>query len=266
MKKILIGEDDTDIRFLVRIHLRDYDIQILDARNGEEVIHVIEKELPDMVLVDYMLPIKNGYEVAKWMRENEFTRAIPVVLLTMRGFDLRMKQIENAEYLPKPFTKEELCAVIEKYVGRLPQKENESAALPEWKKEIRKQENGPKKILIADDEDVIIELVGEILNNSMSGIEIIKAGNGQELVEKSIAEKPDLIITDVIMPKLSGWRGIKQLRQKDEFSHIPVIFNSGLVRDKELYETLKPEGPSCFILKPFKKDILVKKVKEFLGV
>jgi hypothetical protein len=56
------------------------------------------------------------------------------------------------------------------------------------------------------------------------------------------------------------------LREKPEFPNLPVIFNSSLVKDRELYETLKPEGPSYFMLKPITKKTLLDKIEEILGM
>ena len=89
-----------------------------------------------------------------------------------------------------------------------------------------------------------------------------EVASGDALVEKAAANKYDLIISDVIMPKMSGWKSIKKIREKG--CDVPVIFNSGLVKDQELYETLKPTGTSCFILKPFKNEELLAAVERLL--
>ena len=95
-----------------------------------------------------------------------------------------------------------------------------------------------------------------------SGYHLVFANSGEDLVTKAQKDNYDLIISDIVMPKLSGWKSIKKLRE--EGCNTPVIFNSGLVKDKELYETLKPEGPSRFILKPFTKEKLLSIVKELI--
>ena len=95
--------------------------------------------------------------------------------------------------------------------------------------------------------------------------EVGESSDGEELIEKTRIFKPDLIITDVVMPSLSGWRAVKKIREENsDFENIPVIFISGLVKDRDLYETLKPSGPSAFLLKPFSKDQLMGLISGFI--
>lgn len=81
-KKVLIVEDDTVLANAITMSLENEGYDLLVATDGEEAEKMISKNMPDLVLLDLLLPIKNGFEVLKTMRENEATKNITVVVLT----------------------------------------------------------------------------------------------------------------------------------------------------------------------------------------
>src|SRR5690625_4443349 len=108
MRTILVVDDDQNIRNLVSIYLKEENFTVLTAVDGEEALHILEKNHCDMAIVDIMMPVVNGYELTKDIREYY---DIPVILLTAKS------QIEDKEkgflsgtddYLVKPFEPTEL--------------------------------------------------------------------------------------------------------------------------------------------------------------
>jgi len=270
-KKVLIVDSDIDARFLVKVHLRRFDVEFIEARDGESGLELARSQKPNLIVMDYVLPKLSGYEMVKRIRKDEATRGIPIIIATIAGFDLQMKELNIVEYLPKPFSRAQFLRAAKKALGEIRLKREETrpistgaetpkgAPLPKQKVEAPAK---MQKIVVADDEEDVRELLKNLLKDRYR---IILARDGLELVEKVEKERPDLIICDVIMPGKSGYKGIKKLREKPEFLNLPVIFNSGLVKDRELYETLKPEGPSYFMRKPFEKKVLLEKIEEMLN-
>jgi len=84
MAKILIAEDERDIRDLVAFTLRFAGYEVFTATNGEEAIELAPKVNPDLVLMDVRMPRMTGYEACKIMKNNASLRDIPVVFLTAR--------------------------------------------------------------------------------------------------------------------------------------------------------------------------------------
>ena len=119
----------------------------------------------------------------------------------------------------------------------------------------------PAKILIAEDERDIRELVKYSL--TFAGFEVIEASNGIEAVDRTVAEKPDLILMDVRMPKMTGYEACKQLKAMDEVKDIPVIFLSAKGQESEIQQGLDV-GAVEYILKPFAPDYLTDRVNEVL--
>ena len=268
-KKVLIVDSDIDARFLVKVHLRRFNVEFIEARDGESGLELSRSEKPDLVVMDYVLPKLSGYEMVKRIQKHKATRNIPIIIATIAGFDLQMKGLNVVEYLPKPFSREQFLKAVEKALGKIPLKRKETRATPPGTQAanvvpVRKKEKAKatmKKIVVADDDEDVREFLKILLKDKY---QVTLAKDGLDLIEKVKKEKPDLIICDVIMPGQSGYKSIKRLREKPEFLNLPVIFNSGLVKDKELYETLKPEGPSYFVNKPFAKKVLLDKIEEML--
>jgi len=118
-------------------------------------------------------------------------------------------------------------------------------------------------MVVADDDEFTRALVKTIFKPKFEVDEVI---NGKELVVKAQQNKPDLIITDIVMPVLSGYRAISRLSKEPYFKRTAVIFMSGMVGDRDIYEMYKPDNVvTGFITKPFSKaDItaLAKKLME----
>ena len=124
-----------------------------------------------------------------------------------------------------------------------------------------KRKRKKKRILIADDDEDTRHLFKEILSDKYYVIEV---RNGEQLLRAMETIEPDLIIADIVMPKIDGLRAIRRLRQRSAFSTTPVIFISAAITDKNLYESLKPEGPSIFMTKPIDDEVLLETVAKLL--
>jgi two-component system alkaline phosphatase synthesis response regulator PhoP len=118
------------------------------------------------------------------------------------------------------------------------------------------------KILIAEDERDIRDLVAFSLRG-LGGFDVVQASNGVEAVERATTERPDLILMDVRMPRMTGYEACAKLKSIEETKDIPVIFLSAKGQDSEIQQGLSA-GASEYILKPFAPDELVKQVRGVL--
>lgn len=111
MAKILIAEDERDIRDLVAFTLRFAGYEVFAAANGEEAVEMAPTVNPDLILMDVRMPRMTGYEACKVMKANPDLKDIPVVFLTARGQETEIQQGLDAgaeEYLLKPFAPDQL--------------------------------------------------------------------------------------------------------------------------------------------------------------
>jgi len=154
---------------------------------------------------------------------------------------------------------------VEKPQDKIPEKEPEKKT-PETEPvkpaEIPKYSLKGKKILLADDEVDIRNGIKEVLE--LEGCIVTAVNGGQELVNTAMTMIPDLIIADVIMPGLSGYRAVGKLKNISSLVNIPVIFMTAKVKDEQLYEALKPKGPSYFMPKTFDMDGLLDKIRSIV--
>lgn len=109
-KKILVAEDEPDIRGLISFSLRYAGYSVVEALNGEEAVKKALEELPDLVLLDVRMPKLSGYEVCKVLKTQDATRDIPVIFLSARGQEAEIKrglELGAEEYILKPFAPDE---------------------------------------------------------------------------------------------------------------------------------------------------------------
>jgi CheY-like chemotaxis protein len=117
-------------------------------------------------------------------------------------------------------------------------------------------------ILIAEDERDIRELINFTL--MFAGHTVTTAANGEEAVEKAAEAKPDLIMLDVRMPRMTGYEACRKLKQTDATRDVPVVFLSAKGQDEEVQNGLDVGGVA-YILKPFAPDDLTRRVAEILA-
>jgi CheY-like chemotaxis protein len=118
-------------------------------------------------------------------------------------------------------------------------------------------------ILVAEDERDIRELINFTL--VYAGHTVTQAANGQEAYETALAmeQKPDLIMMDVRMPKMTGYEACRHMKEVPELKDIPVVFLSAKGQDEEVQTGLEV-GAVAYILKPFAPDELTKRIAEIL--
>ncbi len=118
------------------------------------------------------------------------------------------------------------------------------------------------KILIAEDERDIRDLITFTL--SYAGYEVIEASNGEEAYALARQTKPNLVLMDVRMPRMTGYDACRALKADEETRDIPVVFLSAKGQESEVQTGLEV-GATDYILKPFSPDQLTKRVAEILA-
>ena len=116
MAKILIAEDERDIRDLITFTLGFAGYEVVAAANGEEAVNLARQEIPDLVLMDVRMPRMTGYEACAVMKADAKLKDIPVIFLSAKGQDSEIQaglQAGAVEYLLKPFAPDQLTARIQ---------------------------------------------------------------------------------------------------------------------------------------------------------
>jgi len=119
--RILVVEDEPAIQELIALNLEQAGQRAVMAASAEEGLRLIEEELPDLVLLDWMLPGQSGIELARRLRADARTKALPIIMLTARGDEedkLRGLETGADDYITKPFSMKELQARIKAVLRR----------------------------------------------------------------------------------------------------------------------------------------------------
>lgn len=121
MAKILIAEDEPDIRELVTFMLKFAGYEVVAASNGEDAVRTASRERPDLVLMDVRMPRMTGYDACRMMKANPDLRNVPVVFLSAKGQESEIQSGLEAgaeEYLLKPFSPAELTNRVRGILAR----------------------------------------------------------------------------------------------------------------------------------------------------
>ena len=120
-EKILIIEDDKDLISLIEYNLKLEGFIVLKSNNGEDGLILAKEEKPDLILLDWMLPILSGIEVLQSIKQNKDTKYIPIIFITAKGEESdRIRGLDTGadDYIVKPFSPKELVARIKANLRR----------------------------------------------------------------------------------------------------------------------------------------------------
>ena len=119
-----------------------------------------------------------------------------------------------------------------------------------------------KKILLVDDEPNITKLLSMRLKSS--GYEVLTASDGAEGLEKARSQNPDLIILDLMMPKMEGYEVCRLLKFDEKYKHIPIIISSAKSTDEDRHLGEKV-GADDYLSKPYDPEDLLQKINKYIG-
>ncbi len=212
--KILIIEDDPIAREKLKKLLEEQDFEVYEHDEGNNAIQKMLLIKPDIVILDIILPGKDGWEILKEKKKHKELKDIKVIITSI------------VDEIQKGF----FCGAVEYFVKPLDEKEV-LKSINNIRQFINKSKKG--KILVVDDEPESIELIRARLENL--NVEVVGKYSGKEALELLQKEKFDLVIVDLIMPEMSGFELISKIKEIPECDNIPII----VLTAKELTEEEK---------------------------
>ncbi len=191
---------------------------VVTAGNGQEGLEQVQKECPDLIVSDVLMPIMDGFTFYKKLKESPSTSDIPVLILTARGHMEDSFRVMGADdFLSKPFENEVFLSKIESLFNR---------------SVIKVDSN--KKVLVSGSDKQIVESIAFLLKKMGCLPEMAK--DGTDVITKVVQFTPDILIMEVPMLGLSGEEVIKIIRQMAQFSTRPIITYS-FFKAEDLGET-----------------------------
>ena len=129
MTSVLIIDDEAPIRLLCRVNLEAEGMEVVEAADGQAGLEAARERIPDVVLLDVMMPGLDGWAVAEELLRDDRTKGVPIVFLTARA-DLRDRargmDVGGVDYITKPFNPVELASVVRGGVGAVERGERDA--------------------------------------------------------------------------------------------------------------------------------------------
>ncbi len=296
--RILVVDDNPE-NIWPLVSALETEYEIIYATEGKKALHLAFSEnKPDLILLDIMMPGMDGYEVCARLKQDDYTREIPIIFLTAKTQEqdeTRGLELGAQDYITKPFSlpvvharirsvlhlKREmerrllLKTQLEDFNVQLDtQVQQKVRELNEARETLRAYEEkynhlfqkkyrakGTKSILVVDDNPENIHILAENLEKEY---EVVFATTGEKAVEIAFSDvRPDLILLDIMMPGMDGYEVCSRLKASGETWDIPVIFVTAM--GQELDETRGLNlGAVDFITKPFSMQVVQARVKAAL--
>ena len=214
----LVIEDAPQAGELLRMHIESAGYRVEIARNGSDAVEMAKRLHPNVITLDLLLPVKDGWQVLKELKRHPLCKHIPVIIVSILDEKNLGFSLGAVDYFVKPVNRDDLIQALDR-VHILP----------------RSVKQRPS-VLIIDDDRAATDLIQVILESE--GYRVFKAFQGGEGVELAARERPDLIILDLVMPETSGFSVAFQLKQIPATREIPIIILTAMEIDEETHEQL----------------------------
>lgn len=272
--RVLVVDDDQNVRFLVRSTLEPT-YEVVEARDGLDALEKVDRAEPDLIVLDIMMPLMDGFQTCESIRKNPKYNNITVLFLSaLTGqADIKKGYTKGANlFLTKPFDPARLKRNIDLFfekknhlappdriftLEQLDELEKSGpAAISQATVSVKKAaDTGLKpapqaltpRILVVDDEPGICALATHALNKEF---EVFCAEDGIDAISKITSYQPDMILIDTMMPRMSGYQLCQSLRNNGRFARTPIILASAKQSQRDREYSLKI-GANYFLQKPY---------------
>jgi CheY-like chemotaxis protein len=246
---ILIVDDDPDILEGITAILETQDYRLTTARDGLECMEKIREETPDLVILDMLMPRMDGFAVIKELRADPEYSGLSIIVLTTviedaayRRYELETGlSMDVADFIEKPAPPAELLRRVSAIVDQ-------------------------PYILVADDDPDILEAITTVLRSVP--YQVATARNGEQCLAMVRQRKPDVLILDLLMPKMDGFAVIRELQNDPSYSSLPIAVLTTVVEDasRRRYEleTGRDLRVSTYLQKPVSPDEMIRTIAKMM--
>jgi len=251
IKKLLVVEDDENMRTIIRNLIENDGVEIIDCDNSHQVIELMKTDIFDCIVLDLNLPDIQGIDLLKELDQIEGFNMPPIIVYT--SIDLSQDEIlELQKYCKSIIVKghqsedrlfDEVALFLHMVVNDMPEDKQKIIKKIHNKNHIFQN----KKVLIVDDDMRNLFSLASVLREKE--IDVLKADSGKLSIEILKKEPVDLVLMDIMMPDMDGYETIKKIRQIKDLVNLPVIAltANAMKNDREKCITA---GASDYISKP----------------
>jgi two-component system cell cycle response regulator len=271
-KRILVVDDNPLNVKLFSSKLAREGYETVPAYDGREALARVLEEPTDIVLLDLMMPVIDGFEVLEKLKSNPKTKNIPVIVITaLTEAEERLNKLEAKadELLIKPVSTLELLMRVKSMLhlreikDQLDERKDQLTSVPalEYKKQESPRSKKKPFILIVEDEDKDAKLVAVYLADAPYKLK--RARNGKEAFSIIKKKKADIILLDILLPDIDGFEICRRLKSSEDTKNIQIIAVTN-VTDLEDREKSMEIGMDEYLIKPVNKQELRIRIKACL--
>jgi putative two-component system response regulator len=245
-RKILIVDDSPVFRTSMKKILGSMNAEIILAEDGQEGLDLALQKKFDLIVSDIDMPKINGIELCRSLKNTEATQGTPVVMVSTFDSDSDVDkgfQAGASAYLSKYAIKDSLFDTVESVLSK-------------------SKFMGERVVMVVDDSKVVLRIVEKGL--AEAGFRVITSENAKKALKLLDTIQPDLILTDIEMPDISGFEFCKTVHKNPELSMVPIVAMSTKT-DRGYMKRMVQNGASAYICKPFNIDELVILVEKMLS-
>ena len=282
--KILSVDDSKGVRMLLARLFRPFACELFEAANGEEGLAAALRERPDLIILDYNMPVMDGVSMLRQLREHADLRRTPVIMLTAESSAENIATVARLgvrDYVTKPFSEELFLAKVARAISleaRPPHDRRERKPAPQSERggdaevpatpdalksaiELAESSSAPTSVplqrasvLVVDDSRTMrLSLIRAL--NELGFDNIKEAGNGRQALELVLKEQFDLMLLDMEMPEMNGMEVLVALRNNPQLDGLPVIVISGADQIENAVRCIEA-GAEDYLPKPFNPTLL----------
>ena len=266
---ILIVDDDPLNLKLLDAQLSSDQYDTILAEDGYTALEKVGTELPDLLLLDIMMPGLDGYEVTERLKADPNTKDIPIILITaLDDTEDKIKGLECGadEFLNKPVNTAELLARVKSllrlklYKDQLKSRKQSQLILTETKdiEELSEKRVNLPTILLVEDDEKDVRLIQNYLQEETYRLEVAKTG--EEAMSFVLRQKIDLILLDILLPGMDGFEVVSRLKDSEAAKNIQIVAITSLQDVQSKIKGIEL-GADDYLIKPINKHELKARVK-----
>nr|HID12720.1 GAF domain-containing protein [Anaerolineae bacterium] len=237
--KVLIVEDDLDVARLIQLHLAGDGREVLIVQRGDEALEMAQREHPDLITLDILLPDADSFAILEELKSNPATREIPVVIVSVLPDREKGLRLGAVDYVTKPIDEERLLRAVRQVLVRR------------------------GTVLVVDDDKDNLSLMRKILRTHGFGVRT--TGQGRRALRVAREVQPALILLDFKLRDLDGHVVLRRLKSDPTTQDIPVIvMTASVVSDDAKREKILALGAVRFMTKPFSVEELIEEIEKVL--
>lgn len=254
MSKILIVDDDAKFADELGNYLRENGFEVVYSSKGEEGLAKAFEILPDVIILETMIPPLDAIGVLRSLKSNDRTKEIPVLILTKHKVpEMRVEaaKLGVTVYFEKENTSKDLLL---RWIQELVDVEK---VLPVA------SDDSSHKVLLVEDDPLMVNLYKKALR--LIGLQVDIARDGSEALSKVKVVKPSIILLDIMMPKMDGFGVLKALKADPLTNDIPVVILTNLEGQQDIEMAMSLGAVKYIVKSELEPGEVVKIVKEILG-